>query len=157
MLWRGLSKLEISSVKNWSCFPEESQQQWDPASQPVNVCHFLTLWAGDLNPDSNSQPFDAESRCLGCCAPEWDGMVGKSAGSFVDCCVFFSPDHSVELRGEPADRAEDAQRWPHRGQTLTLQATGTGALFGQWLLMYSLGNRYWCTLWAVATDVLFRQ
>ena len=60
MLWRGLSKLEISSVKNLGCFPEESQQQWDPASQPVNVCRFLTLWAGDLNPDSDSQPFDPE-------------------------------------------------------------------------------------------------
>ena len=54
--------------------------------------------------------------------------MGKSGGSFADCCalngmgwwgrvgvrlltaVFFSPDHSIELRGEPADRAEDAQR-----------------------------------------------
>ena len=160
MGWWGRGGVHLLTAVPW--------MGWDGGEEGGFICWLLCPeWDGMVG---KSGGFICWLLC-----PEWDGMVGKSGGSFADCCalngmgwwgrvgvrlltaVFFSPDHSIELRGEPADRAEDAQRWPHRGQTLTLQATGTGALFGQWLLMYSLGNRYWCTLQAVGTDVLFRQ
>ena len=38
----------------------------------------------------------------------WLGRVGVHLLTAVS--FFLSPDYSIELRGEPADRAEDAQR-----------------------------------------------